>query len=70
VDCSLPTVVLSTHLKSHTASCKQVEHYRHPTVLHVMQSVCPQGHIATSRRVFASVDDEPAEDERGESTDH
>jgi hypothetical protein len=42
----------------------QVEHYRHPRVLHVPQFVCPQGYIATSRRESTSVDDKPAEDER------
>jgi hypothetical protein len=45
----------------------QIEHYRHPSVLHVVEFVGPQGHIATSRRVFTSVDDKPAEEERGES---
>jgi hypothetical protein len=44
----------------------QIEHYRHPRVLHVAEFVCPQGHIATSRRVFTSVDDKPVEEERGE----
>jgi hypothetical protein len=44
----------------------QIEHYRHPRVLHVAEFVCPRGHIATSRRVFTSVDDKPAGDERGE----
>jgi hypothetical protein len=48
----------------------QIEHYRHPRVLHVAEFVCPQGHIATSRRVFTSVDDKPAEEEeRGESAE-
>ena len=47
----------------------QIEHYRHPRVLHVAEFVCPKGHIATSRRVFTSVDDKPAEEERGESAE-
>jgi hypothetical protein len=37
----------------------QIEHYRHPRVLHVAEFVCPQGHIATSRRVFTSVETSP-----------
>lgn len=46
----------------------QIEHYRHPSVLHVAEFVCTRGHIAASRRVFTSVDDKPAEDERGEGS--